>query len=441
MLQPSNFQAHNLCTSLTPPKHFNFLLGLGLRFCPQGTFTTGSIRDQTRRFERDIFIKYLFSTDTEENDDFDPRLYVKSNYQVNRHDIDLVLQLQTSSFLSELSKRFKRKQFPSNLLPTQRRLLQTIILSDKLFVIRTDKNLGPAIIERTEYIKRAYLDHLSDKLTYRRLTHAEAHLRIRTVTGMVQRFIIRNQFQVSKNDCKFISKTLQNFKDPFSHFYILAKIHKIPWTTRPICSISGSLLHGLGKWVDVQLQPIVALLPTFLSSSFVLKDLLDELPDLPPNAKLFTADAVSMYPNINTHHALQVISHFLRTHPLCLANNVEHIALLEALTIVMSHNVFQFGDTFWVQLTGTAMGSPPAPTYATLYFAIKEFELLDQFSVSLFFYRRYIDDVVAIWVQSNKPNAPSFESLENAMSFGQLKWVVSPLATSVVFLDVTFSIL
>ena len=66
-----------------------------------------------------------------------------------------------------------------------------------------------------------------------------------------------------------------------------------------------------------------------------------------------------MYTNIDTKHALEEITQFLQSysHPLV---NVK--ALLQALRIIMTHNLFKFGDTFWVQLTGTAMGAPPAPS-------------------------------------------------------------------------------
>ena len=86
-----------------------------------------------------------------------------------------------------------------------------------------------------------------------------------------------------------------------------------------------------------------------------------------------------MYTNIPTNQALQVIAEYLDKHK----NEFSDIpitALLHALRIVMKNNIFTFGDTTWLQLSGTAMGTPPAPPYATLYYAIHEEIFLDTFS-------------------------------------------------------------
>ena len=72
------------------------------------------------------------------------------------------------------------------------------------------------------------------------------------------------------------------------------KVHKKPLKTRPVVSCSGSLLHPLGVWLDTALQPIATDLPSFIASSYDLKEALNELPTLPQGALLFTADAVSM---------------------------------------------------------------------------------------------------------------------------------------------------
>ncbi len=103
-----------------------------------------------------------------------------------------------------------------------------------------------------------------------------------------------------------------------------------------------------------------------------------------------------MYTNIDTTHALDQLDSFFTNSELC--SDIAIGPILAALRIVMSHNVFQFGDTWWVQLTGTAMGAPPTPCYATLYFAIHELRcILDQYGKYLLFYRRFLDNIFGAW--------------------------------------------
>jgi hypothetical protein len=127
------------------------------------------------------------------------------------------------------------------------------------------------------------------------------------------------------------------------------------------------------------------------------------------------------------------------------AERIDPDILLQALSIIMNHNLFIFGDTYWVQLTGTAMGTPPAPMYATLYFAIHEERILKQFQRELLFYGRYIDDGVGAWSPdpaiSTAENHRRFQLLQSEFyRFGKLRWTFSALSPSVDFLDLTISL-
>ena len=153
---------------------------------------------------------------------------------------------------------------------------------------------------------------------------------------------------------------------------------------------------------------------------------------------LVTLNAVSMYTNINTDHALIIISHFLCTSPLYSDLSTEPI--IEALNIVMKNNIFQFGDTYWKQILGVAMGAPPACCIAMLYFYLKEKTLLPSFP-SIIYYTRYIDDGFLIWKHHPNSNTDikNFTAFKNSTAFGDLRWNVSPFAKKVNFLDITIT--
>jgi hypothetical protein len=239
-----------------------------------------------------------------------------------------------------------------------------------------------------------------------------------------------------KNEIKFLKKSLDENNDPFPKFYLTFKVHKLPLKTRPIVSCSGSLLHPLGIWVDSILQNVAQKQKSYFKSSFTLLKELNEMDNLPTSARLFTADAVSMYTNIPTHKALYSIKRYLSenkdTFP-----DIPIQALMCALDIIMKNNIFEFGDTTWLQIKGTAMGTPPAPPYATIFYAIHEITFLDEFSDELLLYRRFIDDVFGIWIPSTSSRWTQFQNTMNAFD---LTWEFSSLKKKVNFMDLTICI-
>jgi hypothetical protein len=140
----------------------------------------------------------------------------------------------------------------------------------------------------------------------------------------------------------------------------------------------ASLVHPLGKWVDLTLQPIVATQHSFFKDLFTLKREMKNL-ILPLNASLITFDTVSMYTNINIDDCLNRISSYLTT----ILDKFECNALIDAKKIVMNNNRMRFGDLIYHQIRGVAMGMSPAPTIANLYVAIYELShilpLLDKY--------------------------------------------------------------
>ncbi len=157
-------------------------------------------------------------------------------------------------------------------------------------------------------------------------------------------------------------------------------------------------------------------------------------------ASLFTCDAVSMYTNTDTDHLLEIIPPFIHHH--CDSPTLVDVIIV-AHKITMQYNYIKFEDTYWLQISGTSMGVPPASPYAYIYFGIHEIEIINEFPQHLPFYLCYIDYDKEVWC--HHPNATydhvlwiHFQCHMNC--FGFLTWNFSPLSKCITFMDLDISI-
>jgi len=223
---------------------------------------------------------------------------------------------------------------------------------------------------------------------------------------------------------------------------MMYKVHKKTLGTRPVVSDCASITNPIGKWVDTMLQPMARSMPTWFRDSFELKSMLDNFV-VPQGARVFTSDAVGMYPNISTPLAMARIAPYLRD-PATQAkfDHYNPEALIRALEIVMYNSIIKFGDIYRRQTSGTMMGTPCAPPWATIFQGLDEQDrIIPAFTICLPLFVRYLDDIFGVWVPDPNLDAEiqwtAFKSLVNSSC---LEWEFSELTHSVNFLDLTITI-
>ena len=334
-----------------------------------------------------------------------------------------------------MKRLFQRKRTHSNLNPFQNYMLSHFTNDLTHILPPADKNLGACILERDQLINKIS-DRLQDATTYQPLTEAEATTAIDQLEFKIKTFITTNSDLLSPADKTFLERSL-NVTNKYSHFYALCKTHKNPWAIRPIVSYCGSICHGLACWVDRQLEPLCKNFQSRVDSSKSLRRQLKQL-NLPlkPSYSLFSMDAHSMYTNINTEHTLLTISHFLCTSPK--ARNLPIEIIIKALEIVMKNNIFRFGDTYWLQINGTAMGTPPAVAWAIIYYAIHEDgTLLPRYKNNLPYYCQWIDDIIGVWKHNPDPvvDTLTWQQFKRDCQYNTLNCDFVPFTNSIHFLD------
>jgi hypothetical protein len=196
----------------------------------------------------------------------------------------------------------------SNLTPIQHNALRKLKDDKELIIKPTDKNLGPALMDRDTYIRQVLREHLLTN-SYTQLSKSEATTRMDSIKSTLENIFQANLHLLSKPEVTYFKRSFTTrFRLPM--FYGLPKIHKNPISLRPVVSSSSSLLSVFSIWLDYRMKDLLPLVDSYLKDSTTLINELKNI-ELPETARIFTADAKSMYTNINTDAGLTAIENFL----------------------------------------------------------------------------------------------------------------------------------
>ena len=149
-----------------------------------------------------------------------------------------------------------------------------------------------------------------------------------------------------------------------------------------------------------------------------------------------------MYTNIPTNTAIMLIAKHIRTSKTEVRPQ-QNKSLIAALKLVTLSNIFSFGDMTFKQMNGTAMGRPPAPPYATIYYGLHESKFLPQYQNHVIFYKQFIEDILGIWLPHPNPkiNAQLWEEFTASMNnYPGLTWEFNTPTNKADFMDLTISI-
>ena len=172
-----------------------------------------------------------------------------------------------------------------------------------LIITSADKG-GAVVIMNTDcYIKEANR-HLSDKTSYKQLTHDPTLQHNRMVNWTIERF---------KNE-----KLIPQKKTP--KFYISQKIHKPNNPGRPIeCHTSE-----ISRFVDHHLQPVVKQIPSYIKDTNNFINKVNNF-SVPVNSILVTMDVRVLYTSIPNNEGIaatnkRYVVTFIKLYPLKLSH-------------------------------------------------------------------------------------------------------------------------
>lgn len=287
--------------------------------------------------------------------------------------------------------------------------------NDPGIIIKEADKGGAFVIMDTTFYQEHIMKLLNDETTYEKIHQDREH----EAKKKLEKFVKKYDKILTKEEQKFIS----DFDMKTSNIYGLPKIHKSKQIIDAINTQNSAYIHTKDV-TDLKFRPIIAgptcptshlselldeILKPFLKHvKSYIRDDQDFINKLDRNIKesdiFATFDVESLYTNIEHQLGKTAVSYWIDNFPHEIDSRFTKNMILEAMDTVLKTNIFMFDKDVYIQLTGTAMGTKMAPTYANLTLGYLENKLYDSMNdnPSMRTYvekqwKRYLDDAYITW--------------------------------------------
>jgi hypothetical protein len=289
------------------------------------------------------------------------------------------------------------------------------------------------------------MDHLTNKIKpdqpetyYKEINIKDLDKAKREIDKVLNEALVKQE--ITQKEFNAIT-TKEKGPGKFYQLFKVQKAHDPPNLPqgRPITSGCGSITENLSLFVDHHAKHLVPEIPSFLQDT---PDLLRHFQSLntkqiPPNAFPVSIDVTGLYSNIPLTEGIKCFEDALNTRKY---KTIPTSLLLTLLTLVLTLNIFKFGDRIFQQLMGTAMGTRVAPTFANIFMAMIDTKISNCGKEHIHLSKRFIDDVFIIWTDTEEQFLNFMDEINNLHDTIKFTHSYDLNEKSMTFLDMTIKI-
>ena len=309
-------------------------------------------------------------TTDDSSDDDSPHKILKPSkgWKPDDSEMDPNIMRYKTSVLNDMQSKIKTKTKPRfNTSINERRAIKTLKKNTEIIIKPADKGGAIVIMDKTDYIKEGERQ-LQETQHYKKLDDFEKTKKkfIKEVETSLRS--LKNREYIDDD----IFKILFRPNPRTSNLYLLPKIHKKNNPGRPIINSVGSLTETISALVDEILRKYSKLAKSYIKDTSHFLQEIQKI-EIHPGDIIATVDVTALYTNIPHDDGIQKIKEFLKKHD---APQGEIILIDTLLEHILKKNYFEFNNEFYLQISGTAMGTRCAQNYAIIFMAELEEEFL-----------------------------------------------------------------